>query len=233
VDLLGRALLDALALILRGDPELLRIAALSLTVSLSATVLATLAGIPAGILLATRRYRGRRLVGALVNTGMGLPPVVVGLTVALFLWRSGPFGALGLIYTPQAMVIAQFVVAAPLAAGLTRSALELLDPELRNALHVDGAGALAEGRELVWAALPQVRVAVAAAFGRAVAEVGASLIVGGDIIGHTRILTTAIAAEVRRGDFSLALALGIVLLMLAFIVNLGLGGRGRAALARG
>jgi ABC-type tungstate transport system substrate-binding protein len=233
VDLLGRALLDALALILRGDPELLRIAALSLAVYLSATVLATLAGIPAGVLLATRHYHGRRLVGALVNTGMGLPPVVVGLTVALFLWRSGPFGALGLIYTPQAMVLAQFIVAAPLAAGLTRSALELLDPELRNALHVDGAGALAEGRELVRAALPQVRVAVAAAFGRALAEVGASLIVGGDIIGHTRILTTAIAAEVRRGEFSLALALGIVLLLLAFIVNLGLSARGRAALARG
>jgi tungstate transport system permease protein len=233
MSLLWDGLVEALRLIASGDPALVGIATLSLSISLVATLLATAVGVPTGVLLATRAFPGQRLVRALVNTGMGIPPVVVGLVVAIFLWRSGPFGYLRLIYTPQAMVLAQFIVAAPIVAGLTRTALELLDADLLQALRADGTGAFAEGRELVRAALPQVRVAVAAAFGRAIAEVGASLIVGGDIVRQTRILTTAIAADVRRGEFALAIALGIVLLALAFIVNLGLSGRGRAALARG
>lgn len=149
--------------------------------------------------------------------------MLVGLVVTLFLWRTGPFGALGLLYTPAAMALAQFLVAAPIAAGFTRAALGLLEPDLLAALRVDGAGRLALGWELVRAALPHVLLAVAAAFGRAISEVGASLMVGGNIAGQTRILTTAIVLETSRGDFALAIALGMVLLALAFLVNVALG----------
>ena len=230
MDLLWQGLRDGVALILRADPELLRIVGLSLVVSLSATLLAALAGVPAGVALATGRFSGRGLAQTLVNTGMGLPPVVVGLVVLLFLWRTGPLGALQLLYTPTAMVIAQFIVAVPIVAGFTRAAVELLDADMLPALRVDGAGRLAAGRELARGALPQVLVAVAAGFGRAVAEVGASLMVGGNIKGETRILTTAIALETSRGEFALAIALGLVLLLLAFGVNvlIGLPARRRA-----
>jgi tungstate transport system permease protein len=219
VDLLRQGLVEALQLILRRDPALVQVSSLSLLVSLSATLLAALVGIPAGVALATGQFRGKGLIQTLVNTGMGLPPVVVGLVITVLLWRSGPFGALQLLYTPQAMVLAQFIVAAPIVTGLSRSALELLSPDILQALRVDGARGLAIGRELVRAALPQVLVAVAAGFGRATAEVGASLMVGGNIAGHTRILTTAITLETGRGNFALAIALGILLLCLAFLVN--------------
>jgi len=225
VELLWQGLVEAVRLILRADPELVRIASLSLGVSLSATLLAAGVGLPAGVALATGRRGDRGWVQALVNTGMGLPPVVVGLVVTMLLWRTGPFGFLQLLYTPPAMVLAQFIVAAPLVAGLTRSALTLLDPDLLQALRTDGAGNFAMGRELIRAALPAVRVAIAAGFGRAIAEVGASLIVGGNILGQTRILTTAITLETSKGEFALAIALGLVLLALAFGVNLGLSGR--------
>jgi tungstate transport system permease protein len=223
MELLWRGLVEGLRLILRGDPELIQIVGLSLAVSLSATALAAIVGVPAGVALAGDRFPGRGVVQTLVNTGMGLPPVVVGLVVLLLLWRTGPFGPLKLLYTPTAMVIAQLIVAAPIAAGLTRAAIELLDAEIHQALRVDGAGAWAAGRELVLAALPQVLVAVAAAFGRAIAEVGASLMVGGNIKGDTRILTTAIALETSKGEFALAIGLGLVLLALAFGVNATLG----------
>ncbi len=222
MELLWRGLLEGIGLILRGDPELVEIVRLSLAVSLSATLLAAALGVPAGVLLAASRFPARRAVATVVHTGMGLPPVVVGLVVLLFLWRTGPFGPLQLLYTPPAMVLAQFIVAAPIAAGFTRAAIELLDPDIHHALRVDGAGTFATGRELVLAALPQVLVAVAAAFGRAIAEVGASLMVGGNIKGETRILTTAIALETNRGEFALAIGLGLVLLVLAFGVNAAL-----------
>ncbi len=157
-----------------------------------------------------------------MHTGMGLPPVVVGLGVALFLWRRGPLGGLDLFYTPAAMVLAQFIVAAPLAAGLTATALALLDPEIIAALRVDGASERRVLWETLAAARPQVRVAVAAVFGRAIAEVGASLMVGGNLLNETRILTTAVTLEVGKGEFARALALGMLLLALAFVVNLGL-----------
>jgi len=220
--LLWDGITGALQLILHADPEFLAIVRLSLLVSGLATLLAAIVGIPAGVALALGRFPGRTTLEVVVNTGMGLPPVVVGLTVMLFLGRSGPLGSLQLLYTPQAMILAQFIVAAPIAAGVTRSALSLLDPELVDALRVFGAGPVTMGWELIRAALPQVIFAIAAAFGRAIAEVGASLMVGGDIKGQTRILTTAIALESSRGDFALALALGIVLLALAFLVNAAL-----------
>lgn len=223
MDLLWDGLIEAVRLILRADPELRQLVLRSLMVSLTATALAAVVGVPVGVALAVGQFPGRALIQVLVSTGMGLPPVLVGLVVTLFLWRTGPFGALGLLYTPSAMALAQFLVAAPIAAGFTRAALGLLEPDLLAALRVDGAGRLALGWELVRAALPQVLLAVAAAFGRAISEVGASLMVGGNIAGQTRILTTAIVLETGRGNFALAIALGIVLLALAFLVNLALG----------
>lgn len=228
MDLIWAGLAEALRLIARGDPATLRIVGLSLAVSGLATLLAALAGVPLGALLATRRFQGHGALLALVNTGMGLPPVIVGLGVSILLWRSGPLGALALIYTPAAMVLAQFLVAAPLAAGLTRSALGLLDADLPGALRVDGAPEWRVAWELVRAARPQVLVAVAASFGRAISEVGASLMVGGNILNATRVMTTAIALEVGRGDFARAIALGLLLLLVAFIVNVVLV-RGAAA----
>lgn len=223
MDLLWDGLIEAIRLILRADPELRQLVSRSLMVSLTATALAAAVGIPAGVALAVGQFPGRALLQVIVSTGMGLPPVLVGLVVTLFLWRTGPFGALGLLYTPAAMALAQFLVAAPIAAGFTRAALGLLEPDLLAALRVDGAGRLALGWELVRAALPHVLLAVAAAFGRAISEVGASLMVGGNIAGQTRILTTAIVLETSRGDFALAIALGMVLLALAFLVNVALG----------
>jgi ABC-type tungstate transport system substrate-binding protein len=223
VELLWDGLTAAIGLILRADPELRAIAGLSLGVSGAASALAALIGIPVGLSLHLKRFRGRRAVGVLVNTGMGLPPVVVGLVVTLLLWRTGPFGELRLLYTPAAMVFAQLLVALPLVAGFTRAAVDLLDPDLVLALRADGAGDGRIGFELGRAAGPPLLVAVAAGFGRAISEVGASLMVGGNIVGQTRILTTAIALETGRGEFALAIALGIVLLLLALVVNAALG----------
>jgi tungstate transport system permease protein len=226
MDLVWEATRDAIGLVLRADPELLRIAALSLVVSGAATALAALLGIPLGIALHIGHFRGRDLAGLAINAGMALPPVVVGLLVTLVLWRTGPLGALQLLYTPAAMIVAQVLVATPLVAGFTRAAISLLDADLALAMRADGADELRIGRELAVAALPQVLVAVAAGFGRAISEVGASLMVGGNIVGQTRVLTTAIALESSRGDFALALALGLILLVLAFCANALLGRAG-------
>ena len=227
MELLWEALVAAVGLILRADSELLRIASLSLAVSGAATLLSALVGIPLGVALHLGRFRGRRALALLVSTGMSLPPVVVGLVLTMLLWRSGPFGALRLLYTPPAMVLAQFVVAVPFVAGFTLAALSLLDVALAEALRTDGAAEWRVGGELLRAAWPQVAVAVAAGFGRAVSEVGASLMVGGNIVGQTRIFTTAIALEAGKGEFALALALGFILLALALLVNVLFGAFGR------
>ncbi len=223
MDLIWQAIGDAIRLIVRADAELVRIASLSLLVSGAATALAAAIGIPLGIALHVGRFPGRAPTAVLVNAGMALPPVVVGLLVMLVLWRTGPLGSLRLLFTPAAMVIAQVIVAVPLVAGFTRAAISLLDPDLVFAMRADGAGEPRIGLELARAALAQVLVAVAAGFGRAISEVGASLMVGGNIVGQTRILTTAIALESGRGEFALALALGLVLLLLALGVNALLG----------
>jgi tungstate transport system permease protein len=234
MEVIWNAIRDALGLLLHADPTTLRIIGLSLVVSGLATVLATLVGVPLGVLLAVHHFRGHRLLTTLVNTGMGLPPVVVGLVIALLLWRSGPLGWLGLIYTPMAMIAAQWMVAMPLAAGLTAGAIRLLDQELVSALRVDGAGEVQVGWELIRIARTQVLIAIAAAFGRAISEVGASLMVGGNILNATRVLTTAITLETSRGDFNHAIALGIILLLLALLVNsaLGWGTRGEGLALR-
>lgn len=228
MELIGEALGAALRLIFSGDPELRRIAGLSLAVSGTATLLAALLGVPLGAALALWRFPGHRLATTLVNTGMGLPPVVVGLAITILLWRSGPLGALRLLFTPQAMVLAQLIVAAPIVAGFTRAALGQLDPELASALRADGAAEWRVGWELARAARAQVLVAIAAGFGRAVSEVGASIMVGGNIVGQTRILTTAITLETNKGEFALAMALGMILLVLAFGVNSALAHGGRS-----
>ncbi len=223
MDLLLEACAGAVRLLLSGDPELWRIVGLSLTVSGGATLLATLVGVPLGAALHLARFPGRRLALTLVNTGLGLPPVLVGLVVMMLLWRSGPLGSLQLLFTAPAMVLAQLIVATPIIVGFTRASLALLDVDLVAALRVDGASERRVGWELARAARAQVLVAIAAGFGRAIAEVGASLMVGGNIVGQTRILTTAIALESGKGEFALALALGLILLALALLVNLALG----------
>jgi tungstate transport system permease protein len=232
VDLLWDGLVQAIGLILRGDREVASVTALSLGVSVAATLLAAACGIPLGAALAVGRFPGRRALQVLVNSGMGLPPVVVGLVVAILLWRTGPFGFLRLLFTPQAMMIAQFLVALPIAAGLTRSTLELVDRDIVHAMRVDGAGEARVARELVRVVAPQIVVILAACFGRAISEVGASLMVGGNLAGQTRILTTSIALETSRGDFARAIALGLILLGLTLLVNVALTWRERLLTVR-
>jgi tungstate transport system permease protein len=211
-----------------GPGELGEVVWLSLWVAAAAVLLAALAGVPLGAWLALGRFRGRRLVTALVYTGMGLPPVVVGLAAYLLLSRSGPLGRLGWLYTPRAMVLAQAVIALPLVAGITLAAVSAVPPELFQQVRALGASRRQARRAVLREARAGVLVAVAAGFGRALAEVGAALVVGGNIEGHTRTLTTAIVLETGKGRFALALALAAWLLGLALAVNaaiLGLQGR--------
>jgi tungstate transport system permease protein len=231
VDVLWEGVRDAVALLLGGDGETWEIIALSLRVSLTATALAFLLGVPLGTALAFGRFRGRGLALAVVNTGMGVPPVVVGLVVTVLLWRSGPLGALGLLFTPTAMVVAQTAIALPLVAGLSAAALQHVDPDFRVQMQALGAGRVRS----LWAVAVEARLpllaAVMAGFGAVISEVGAAMMVGGNLAGETRVLTTAAVLEASRGAFGAALALGFVLLLLAFGVTLMLTAvqqRGRA-----
>jgi tungstate transport system permease protein len=211
---------EAFRLLIHGDPQVLRIAGLSLGVSSAATLISLLVGIPLGSILGLVRFPGRRFVASLVNTGMGLPPVVVGLVVSIFLWRSGPLGLLQLMYTPSAMVIAQFIIAFPIVAGFTMAATQQLEPKLKLQILSLGASRI----QLVWLLLKEARLpmlaAIMAGFGAVISEVGASMMVGGNIFGQTRVLTTAIVSENSKGEFSYAIALSIILLALVFLVNL-------------
>ncbi|HSB90758.1 MAG TPA: ABC transporter permease [Anaerolineales bacterium] len=185
----------------------------------AAMVVSAALGIPLGALLARARFFGRGLVVALVYTGMGFPPVVVGLAVYLLLSRSGPLGSLEWLFTPAAMVVAQVVIAFPVVAGLTMVAVEAVDPELSLQLRSLGATEAQAGRLLLREVQPGVLAALLAGFGAIISEVGAAMLVGGNIDGQTRVLSTAIVLETRRGHFGLALALGGALLTLAFVVN--------------
>ena len=211
---------EALALLLGGDPELYGIIARTLLISGTATLIAMLAGIPLGYALARGSFPGRTVLLGMVNTGMGTPPVVVGLVVWLLLTRSGPFGAWELIYTPQAMIIAQFVIATPLVVGFTAASIQALPAQLPDLLTSLGAGRV----QALWILSREARLgllaAVMAGFGAIVSEVGASMTVGGNLRGSTRVLTTAIVTETGRGNLPVALALGCLLLALAFAVNL-------------
>jgi len=219
MELIWQGLIEAVRLILTGDPGVLQITWLSIQISGTATVLSLLLGIPAGVALALTRFPGRAFLIALVNTGMGLPPVVVGLFVTIFLWRSGPLGTLELLYTPTAIVIAQFVIAAPIVTGLTIAAMQQLNPRLRLQLLALGASRW----QMLWLLMREARLpllaAVMAGFGGVISEVGASMMVGGNLLGHTRVLTTATVLETGKGNFEVAIAMGVILLVLTFVVN--------------
>jgi len=212
----------AAALLWPPEPELVAITLLTLRVSGTATLLGLLLGVPLGALLAFRGFPGRSLALTATAAGMGLPPVVAGLAVSLLLWRGGPLGFLGLSYTPQAMIFAQVLIVLPIVTGLTVASLQAVDARLRLAILSLGAGRL----QFLWLMMREARypllATVVAGFGRALSEVGASLMVGGNIQGQTRILTTATAMEVARGRFDLAIALSLVLLALSFLVAAGL-----------
>ena len=210
---------SALALVLSADPTLAAVVRLSLIVSLSAVFAAALAGVPFGALIALTRFPGRNGTIVVLNALMGLPPVVVGLAVYLLLSRSGPLGSFGLLFTPQAMVIAQAILVAPIIAALTRQTIEDLWTEYRDELAAMNVGPLGRVMTLIWDARFSLVTALLAGFGRAAAEVGAIIVVGGNIEGFTRTMTTAIALETSKGDLPLAIGLGIVLIGIIIIVN--------------
>lgn len=210
---------SALHLVLTADPVLVAIVKLSLLVSLSAVVFAALIGIPFGAWLALARFPGRQAVIVLVNAMMGLPPVVVGLAIYLALSHSGPLGRWGLLFTPQAMVIAQTVLVAPIIAALTRQTVEDLWAEYQDELNAMNVGPLRRVTTLILDARFSLMTALLAGFGRAAAEVGAIIIVGGNIEGFTRTMTTAIALETSKGDLPLAMGLGLVLITIVIAIN--------------
>jgi tungstate transport system permease protein len=215
------SLSGAVALILSGDSTLASIVMLSLAVSLCAVLLATLIGMPLGAAIAVVRFPGRRGLVVVLNALMGLPPVVVGLIVYLLLSRAGPLGELGLLFTPQAMVVAQTILILPIIAALTRQAVEDAWREYEEQLRSLGAQGMRAALTLVWDIRFSLLTAVLAGLGRASAEVGAVMIVGGNIDGVTRVMTTTIALETSKGDLPLALSLGIVLITIVLFINAG------------
>ena len=222
MDVLIDGLVEALRLLVTGDEDTWAITALTLRVSLTATALALLLGLPLGVGVALGSFPGRRVLLAGANTGMGLPPVVVGLFVTVLLWRSGPLGGLGLLYTPTAMVVAQAGIATPIVVALVAVAVQQVDPEFRIQMQGLGADRLQSLLALLAEARLPLLAAAMAAFGAVVSEVGAAHMVGGNIAGQTRVLTTAAVLATSRGQFALAIAFGLVLLTVAFAVNLTL-----------
>jgi tungstate transport system permease protein len=215
----GAAFALAVRLIASGDPDLAEIVVLSLEVSLAAVAIAGALGLPLGAALAVLRFPGRGAAVLALNALMGLPPVVVGLVVYLLLSNAGPLGVLGLLYTPSAMIIAQAVLVIPIVAALSRQVIEDLGEEYDEQLRSLGLGALATIRTLLWDARYSLLTVALAGFGRAIAEVGAVIIVGGNINHVTRVMTTTIALETSKGNLALALALGLILVTIALAVN--------------
>lgn len=219
LDLIWQGIVKAVELVVGFDAEVWAITWLSLKISGSATAISLLLGIPLGVALAMSRFPGRSVIAAAVNTGMGLPPVVVGLFVSMFLWRSGPLGFLEWIYSPTAMVIAQVIIAFPIVAGLTMATFQSLDPKLALQLHGIGASK----PQVIWLLCKEAQLpllaAVMAGFGGVISEVGASMMVGGNIRGQTRVLTTATVLETGKGNFDIAIALSLILLALTFAIN--------------
>ena len=222
MDLIWQGIRQAIVLLFSGDREVWQITLLSIQVSGLATGISLFIGLPLGTWMAMGQFPGRGFLLSLINTGMALPPVVVGLWVSIFLWRNGPLGNLSLIYTPAAIVIAQTVISTPVVIGLTAAALQQLDPRLR--LQLLGLGA--SRWQMVVALWQEARLpllaALMAGFGSVISEVGASMMVGGNIRFQTRVLTTAIVLETGKGEFAPAIALGVLLLLLAYTVNLAL-----------
>lgn len=219
MELLLDGLKRAFEMLLSGDTEIIEIAWLTLKSSLTAVLISTVIGIPAGVCLGLLSFPGKKLVLVFVNIGMGLPPVVAGLWITILLWRSGPFGDYALLFTPAAIVIAQVVVSLPLIVGLTSSAFQQIDDKML--LQIKGLGATK--LQMLFILLKETKIgilaAVMAGFGRVIAEVGAAMMVGGNIRGETRILTTSIVMEVSKGNFDIALALSFILMFLAFMVT--------------
>jgi len=220
MDLIWQGIVQAFQLLIHGDREMLRVAGLSLEVSLGATAVSLLLGVALGTVIGLNKFTGRKFVVSLVNTGMGLPPVVVGLVVMIFLWRSGPLGFLHILFTPTAMVIAQVIISLPIITGFTMASIQQLDPKLRLQILALGASRF----QFLWLILKEARLpllaAVMAGFGGIISEVGASTMVGGNIMDQTRVLTTAIVMEAGKGDFGLAIALSVILMILVYAVNL-------------
>jgi tungstate transport system permease protein len=218
-DLIFEGFRKAFWLLITLDEEVLRITLLSLKVSGLATLNSLLIGVLLGTGIALKEFRGKKIVVSLVNTGMGLPPVVVGLFVTIFLWRSGPLGFLGMLYTPTAMVIAQAVIATPIVMGITIAAVQQLPKELRLQILALGASRV----QMVWTLVKEARLpllaGVMAGFGGVISEIGASIMVGGNIKGYSRVLTTATVMETSRGNFDVAIARSLILLALAYAIN--------------
>jgi tungstate transport system permease protein len=210
---------QAFLLLIHGDRQVIQVALLSFLVSGIATIISLLLGIPLGTMLGLTKFPGRRILISLVNTGMGAPPVVVGLVVFIFLWRTGPFGMLHMLFTPQAMVIAQILISLPIVAGFTLATIQQLDPKLRLQILALGASY----NQMVWLLLKEARLpllaAVMAGFGAVISEVGASMMVGGSITGQTEIMTTGIVTATSKGTFAFAIALSVILMILIYLVN--------------
>lgn len=211
---------QAFWLLVTGDPEVLAITWLSVKVSGIATLISLVLGVSVGTIVALTSFPGKRLTVSVINTGMALPPVVVGLFVTVFLWRNGPLGFLEILYTPTAMVFAQTIIATPIVMGISLAAMQQLPKKLRLQILALGATRL----QMVWLLIREARLpllaAVMAGFGGVISEVGASIMVGGNIKGYSRVLTTATVMETSRGNFDVAIALGIILLLLAYLINL-------------
>jgi tungstate transport system permease protein len=220
MDLILEGIKKAFYLLITLDPEVMGITLLSLQVSGTATLISLLLGISTGTIVALSEFPGRRIVVSLINTGMGLPPVVVGLFVTIFFWRSGPLGFLGVLYTPTAMIIAQAIIASPIVMGISLAAIQALPKNLRLQILALGATRL----QMVWILVKEAKLpllaGVMAGFGGVISEVGASIMVGGNIKGYSRVLTTATVMETSRGNFEIAIALSIILLLMAYFINL-------------
>jgi tungstate transport system permease protein len=219
MDIIIEGIKQAFILLFTLDPEVMGITWLSLKVSGTATLISLFIGVSVGTMIALTQFPGRRIVVSLINTGMGLPPVVVGLFVTIFLWRNGPLGFMEILYTPTAIIIAQAVIATPIVMGISLAAIQNLPANLRLQILALGATRL----QMVWILVKEARLpllaAIMAGFGGVISEVGASIMVGGNIKGYTRVLTTATVMETSKGNFDIAMALGIILLLLAFFIN--------------
>jgi len=220
MDLILEGIKKAFWLLVTFDPEVMSITFLSLKISGLATLISLFIGVSSGALIALWQFPGKKIIVGLVNTGMGLPPVVVGLFVSIFLWRSGPFGFLELLYTPMAIVVAQSVIATPIVMGITIASLQQLPRKLKLQILALGATRI----QMVWMLIKEAKLpllaAVMAGFGGVISEIGASIMVGGNIKGYSRVLTTATVMETGRGNFEVAIALSIILLLLAYTINL-------------
>jgi len=220
MELILEGIYKAFYLLFTLDKEVLGVTILSLQISGTATLISLFVGISVGTTVALAEFPGRKIVVSLINTGMGLPPVVVGLFVTIFLWRNGPLGFLGILYTPTAMILAQAVIATPIVMGITLAAIQALPRNLRLQILALGATRI----QMVWILVKEAKLpllaGVMAGFGGVISEVGASIMVGGNIQGYSRVLTTATVMETSRGNLDIAIALGIILLLLAYFINL-------------